>query len=354
MAKSLKKSSDSERHLPSEVLFMVLVLLPTKLLLQMRSVCKEWRDVISDCGFIKAHLDRANDIHNNSLKRYINNNADWMRSFFLEDPGTMHQLTVPMKDFLPRVEILASCNGLLLLGDDFNCYYLWNPSTRLLKPFNGPSVYRDELRNFALGYDATTKAYKVVRIVRFTGGRFLGYQKNVLHPRFNDDDSTTASVYNIKTAKWVELEHFPYVVCGNAQGVTVNGAPHWVMYREHSPNDQVIYPVIVCFDLVEDRFKEILKPDWLDDSSKFEYGVFEGKLCFVRYIAEQKLEVWMMQEYGESWFNVSSLVDLASFPLPGCCDQPLGYFGTMAFNEALYVESLVSPFGGDDNSDMIG
>nr|GEW41635.1 F-box associated domain, type 1 [Tanacetum cinerariifolium] len=151
------------------------------------------------------------------------------------------------------------------------------------------------------------------------------------------------------------IEHFPYVVCGNAQGATVNGAPHWVMYQDHSANDQIIYPVIVCFDLVQDRFKEILKPDWLDQFSEFEYGVFEGKLCFVRYTTGQKIKVWVMQDYGESWINVSSLVDLTRLRLPGWCDgRPLGYFGAMAFKEALYVESLVSPFGGDDNSDMIG
>ncbi|GJV44956.1 F-box associated domain containing protein [Tanacetum coccineum] len=154
MEKSLKKSSDSERYLPSDILFMVLVLLPTKLLLQMRSVCKLWRDIISDCSFIKAHLDRANDIHNNSLKikRYMDN-AVCTRSTGFEESWTRYELTIPMKQFSPSVEILASCNGLLLFGDDIECYYLWNPSTRLLKQFNGPSVYRDELRNFALGYD---------------------------------------------------------------------------------------------------------------------------------------------------------------------------------------------------------
>ncbi|GJS91313.1 F-box associated domain containing protein [Tanacetum coccineum] len=282
MEKSLKKSSDSERYLPSDILFMVLVLLPTKLLLQMRSVCKLWRDIISDCSFIKAHLDRANDIHNNSLKRYMDN-AVCMRSTGFEESWTRYELTIPMKQFSPSVEILASCNGLLLLGDDIECYYLWNPSTR----------------------------------------RLHGSKKYVMWRRCDDSvyDSTTASIYNIKTEKWEMIEHFPYVVCGNAQGVTVNGAPHWVMYRDHSANDQVIYPVIVCFDLVEDRFKEILKPDWLDQFSEFEYGVFEEKL----------------------------------FRLPGWCGgRPLGYSGAMAFNEALYVESLVSPFGGDDNSDMIG
>lgn len=350
----MKKSSDSERYIPYEIVFMVLAMLPTKLLLQLRSVCKAWRDIISDVGFIKEHLDKANDIHNNSLKRYMDD-AVWMRSICLEDPGTTHQLTVPMKQFSPYVEILASYNGLLLLGDCIKCYYLWNPSTRLLKQFNGPSAYSDELRNFALGYDATTKAYKVVRIVRVTGGRFRSSQKNVMCRRVSDSvyDLTTASVYSIKTEKWDKIEHFPYVICGNAQGVTVNGAPHWVMYRDHSANDIVIDPVIVCFDLAEDRFKEILKPHWFDDFCEFEYGVFEGKLCFLRYIPKRKTEVWIMQEYGESWVNITSLVKC--FRLPGWSrDQKLGYFGAMTFNEALYVESLVSPFGGDDNSDMVG
>ncbi|PWA35862.1 F-box associated domain, type 1 [Artemisia annua] len=289
MAKSVKKSSDSERYIPYEIVFMVLAMLPTKLLLQL------------------------------SLKRYMDD-AVWMRSTGLEDPGRRYQLTVPMKEFSPHVEILASCNGLLLLG-----------------------------------YDATTKAYKVVKIVRFTGGRLRGSQNNVMYRRFSDSvyDSTTASVYNIKTEEWDRIEHFPYVICGNAQGVTVNGAPHWVMCRDHSANDIVVDPVIVCFDLAEHRFKEILKPHWFDDFCEFEYGVFEGKLYFVHYITKQNTEVWIMEEYGESWVNVKSLVNCVHFP-GWCRDQQLGYFGPMTFNEELYVESLVSPFGRDDNSDMIG
>ncbi|PWA59385.1 F-box associated domain, type 1 [Artemisia annua] len=351
MAKSVKKSSDSERYIPYEIVFMVLAMLPTKLLLQLRSVCKTWRDLISDVRIIKAHLDMANDIHNNSLKRYMDDDV-WMRSTGLEDPGRRYQLTVPMKEFSPHVEILASCNG-------------------------------DELRNFALGYDATTKAYKVpsVGADELSPNTTLGPGSSTYLCRYcftpvillehplsrcqtgflacfctNSEhvyDSTTASVYNIKTEEWDRIEHFPYVICGNAQGVTVNGAPHWVMYRDHSANDIVVDPVIVYFDLAEHRFKEILKPHWFDDFCEFEYGVFEGKLCFNHYITKQKTEVWIMEEYGESWVNVKSLVNCVRFP-GWCRDQQLGYFGAMTFNEALYVESLVSPFGGDDNSDMIG
>ncbi|KVH97554.1 F-box associated domain, type 1 [Cynara cardunculus var. scolymus] len=287
--------------------------LPTKSLLKMKRVCSQWRSIISDPRFIKAHLDAVNDERNNHLTRYLH----WpplMRSIGLEDEDQGYEYTFPVTKFSDNAEILGSCNGLILLGDDDRTYYLWNPSTRLLRKFDGPSLFRGEFRNFGFGYDSTTSAYKVVRIVRVTS------HKVGLRPPENKKycyDATSANVYNCKTNRWKKIEDFPYVIFENSQGVVVNGVPHWVMFRDHHGEDDAIDLVIVYFDLAEEKFKEIPNPNWLVHSSSFEFGVLDGRLCFIHQTKRQN-EVWVMQEYGQdSWTDISSEVDIDSVCITG-------------------------------------
>lgn len=336
---------------------MILIWLPTKSLLRMKAVCSIWRDMISDPHFIKSHLDRANDIHNLCLKRYINYGPT-MKSFGLEDRITRYEHTIPVTKFSESVEIFGSCNGLLLLGDDDHTYYLWNPSTRLLRSFSGLSIQRKQLRNFALGYDSKTSAYKFIRIMRVNSEMYdlSTSNKTGYRPRSHNDkhyDVTKAHMYNFKTGCWKMIEDLSYLIFEDAQGVTVNGAPHWVVFRDHHGEDDVIDLVIVYFDLTEEKFIEIPKPSWLEHSSIYEFGVFEGKLCFIHHTKPRE-EIWVMQKHGEeSWINVSSVVGMTRVCLPGWSSSKNvnNLLDFNAFGGAQYVESLVSPYGGGD---MIG
>nr|XP_043625836.1 F-box/kelch-repeat protein At3g06240-like [Erigeron canadensis] len=354
MGKSLKGSPHFDTNILFDLIFMTLVWWPVKCLLQMKSVCSIWRAKISDPLFIKAHLEKTNDLRR---LRYIFHDPmkAMMRSIGLKDRDSRYEHTIPITDFSNHVEILGSLNGLLLLGDGECTYHLWNPSTRLLRKFSGPYIFRGQLRNFALGYDATTCAYKVVRIVRVTS---IEYRKLKLPYRpcpYQNTyyDATRAHMYNCKTNCWKKIQDFPYVIFKDAQGITMNGYPHWVMLRDRQGRDDVVDFVIVYFDLVEEKFMEIPKPNWLIASSKFKFGVFKGQLCFIRY-ANPQSEIWVMPKHGESWIDFSSVTNIDSvLRHPGWDFRRVDDAADInkAFVGAHYVESLVSPYGG---SDMVG
>ncbi|XP_071739503.1 F-box/kelch-repeat protein At3g06240-like [Rutidosis leptorrhynchoides] len=336
MVKSLKQCYSNVGQLPRDVVLKILESSSLKSMLKAKCVCKLWRDVVSDPLFIKAHLHKS---YNLGRIRYINS-APMMQSI----------------EFSKYVQILGSCNGLILLGDGERSYFLWNPSTRLLTSFTGLYLFRGEYRHFALGYDPKTYAYKVVRIIRVSNVQSC----NRFRPPPYDSkyyDVTRAHVYNCKTNIWKKIEHFPYVIFEDAQGVTMNGYPHWIVFRDHFVGKNVIELVIIYFDLVEEKFKEMPKPCWLVESSSYSFGAFEGKLCFIHHIRvgrREIREIWVMKKHGGSWINVSSEIDIESVIMPGwssghpydtyksCNDSEKPFVG------AQYVESLVSPYGGTD------
>lgn len=359
MTKSLRESTICRMHILSSLLLWKLISYPPKLLLQLKSVCSLWRGIVSDRDFIKKQLDFANDVHNRHKRRYITTDEApriQFQSTTLEGEEPRNENTRPKKTFSPNVEILGSCNGLILLGDNISNFYLWNPSTRACSAFDGRFIFQGEYRNIALGYDSKTWAYKVVRIVRVASAnghlRKMGGFRPPLYDK-NFYDATTAIVYNCKTGSWNKIKDFPYVIFEDACGVTMDGFPHWVMFRNPG-QDKAIDLVIVYFDLSEETFKEICKPQWLVPSSKFEFGVFEEKLCFIHY-TEPSDEVWVMPKHGELWIKLSSEVDVAHVRLPGWSSGHIGdemkNYYRKAFTGAMYVESLVSPLGGKQ---MIG
>ncbi|CAL5416644.1 unnamed protein product [Camellia sinensis] len=115
-------------------------------------------------------------------------------------------------------------------------------------------------------------------------------------------------------------------------GVLVNGVLHWVMASK-----ELCSWLIVYFDLVEEKLKEVL---WLsfgdEDDKKIDFGsgairapcsqpFFEDKmidlvvlrecLCVYRCVDREKVEIWEMKEYGkkESWTKlivIPYLIDL--------------------------------------------
>ncbi|XP_071739499.1 F-box/kelch-repeat protein At3g06240-like [Rutidosis leptorrhynchoides] len=349
MEESLMKLSKFEGQLPHDLVFKILERLSFKSMLKAKSVCKQWRDVVSDPSFIEAHLSKSYSL---GRIRYIHG-APMMKSVGLDDQETRYEHTIPTTEFSRYVEILGSCNGLILLGDGDRSYFLWNPSTRLLRSFTGRFLFRGEFRHFALGYDSTTRAYKVVRIVRVHSHKVYdrfkapSYEKSVY-------DVTSAHVYSCKTNSWKKIEHFPYVIFEDAQGVTMNGYPHWIVFWDHfvEYKDKVIV-VIVYFDLVEEKFKELPKPSWLVESSSYSFGSFEGKLCFIHYTTVRQREIreiWVMEKHGESWINVSSKINIKRVILRGWSSgHPYAnYSREKPFIGAQYVESLVSPYAGND------
>ncbi|XP_058211837.1 F-box/kelch-repeat protein At3g06240-like [Rhododendron vialii] len=111
-------------------------------------------------------------------------------------------------------------------------------------------------------------------------------------------------VLTSKLSSWKSIGDFDYR-CGLYYGTSrsvLNGSPHWVA---HGITDiDGYYFRIVCFDVVDEKFKDVPTPMYEVGCNFFTVGVLDGCLCAIdRRGPESHFDVWVMKEYGvkESW-----------------------------------------------------
>ncbi|KAG5531261.1 hypothetical protein RHGRI_026016 [Rhododendron griersonianum] len=181
---------------------------------------------------------------------------------------------------------MCSCDGLILLSVDERCFsgtksgksfVLWNPSNRSHKRISCPYQLPFVSQN-GICYDSTDDDYKV----------FILSTKKY---------ESCVVIYSLRNDSWnmfIDSRYDTHVVGRQA---VVNRAVHWVMY-----SNELESGVIVYFDLVEEKFKEVPPPSsWKLKAMKLiELG---GHLCVYCDIGVKKIEVYAIKEYGkkESW-----------------------------------------------------
>lgn len=197
---------------------------------------------------------------------------------------------------LEWVQILGSCNGLLLVSH-YTDLYLWNSSTRQWTKsaltskwwlWDGVYVVKNELSTSSvLCYDFSSE-FKVLM---------------ACHGKVD--------VASFREKKWVTTTcHLTEEM--NSR-LVVNGKLHWLIHQDDFPTDRIIY-----FDPITDEFLELPappRPYSFRESVTFIYGlrVLEGCLCMVCRSCESGAEVehgfidvFVMTEYGvgESWARI--------------------------------------------------
>ena len=278
--------------LPYDIIFDTLTRLPVKSLVRFRSVSKQWLFTISyDPQFLQKHLFRANQ--NPKLTHYVKSHGSHSIYITLDEFIIRFPSSIGSKGSFNNTNyanILSnSCNGLVLVGTGEKDRFLCNPSTRSYKKNPGNFYhFRDFIKMYGLGYDPSVEAYKVIMIVRSVTHSFFS---RMLYPNQHRSthDSTIVRVYNSRTNSWTRIQEFPYEVFFDQQGLLVNGTPHWVVARAKTRECIIIY-----FDLVADKFKELETPSWLVlDCNCYLEVSSQGFLSLCR-----KSEVWVMKEYG--------------------------------------------------------
>ncbi|KAK7856848.1 putative f-box/kelch-repeat protein [Quercus suber] len=108
--------------LPEDVLMDIFSRLPVKTLLQFKSVCKSWYDIIKDPVFISKHVNRSN--HGNNGYLAVTRRDDTFGStcfislFSYETFREIYNITIPSKKEHSKApfRIVGSCNGVLCLN----------------------------------------------------------------------------------------------------------------------------------------------------------------------------------------------------------------------------------------------
>ncbi|GAU16389.1 hypothetical protein TSUD_117380 [Trifolium subterraneum] len=292
--------------LPLDLIEEIFSRLPVKLLLQLRCVCKRWNSLISDPKFVKKHLSHLtrrihfisclDQSYNNILTSYP------LDSLFTNEVTTsVTQFEYPPNNYEFFDCIVGSCNGILCLADYVNSFVLLcNPSLGKFKELPSLQVLIEVAISYGFGYDHVNDNYKVVALLNHTSR--IG--------------KTKVKVHALGTNFWKSLDEFPYSgVPVECPGKFVSGTINWLACKDEQ--------VIVSFDLENESFQEVPKPDYGNvDENLVNLGVLRDCLCV---ICDQ--DIWLMKEYRnkESWTKL--------FTVSNMCDPSNSY----ALHKAIYI-----------------
>ncbi|XLT06873.1 hypothetical protein HN51_045622 [Arachis hypogaea] len=300
--------SQDECDLPEGLIWEILLWLPGRLLLQLRTVCRSWNSLISSHEFVMHHHQRSTQprLVYCSLE---SEGIDFMQCsvsslLYNKQPTRIEPLQMKYKIFQ------GSCNGLLCLceGLPYKNLTLFNPCTRwvsLIVPFEYPHGDDPHPVFCGFGYDALRNKYKFVTCSRtsITAGGLGGRAK-------------VCSLDANPSWKTVDHPMFPYFTCCHS-GTFVSGSLNWIAHDHPSKNKEDDDPFkllewfILTFEMETESFGRLCLP-----RNNHTYPGFYGEvpslhvlknllsICFhPAYENTAAFTIWIMKEYGveKSW-----------------------------------------------------
>ena len=313
-------------HLPYDVVYDILTLLPVKSLIRFRCVFKSWNSLITHPIFITTHFN----LNLKKPKSFLSNNNAYLLYTQLpshlctvvcnsSDHRTLTEISrfqIPFSHF----HIVGFCNGLFLLRKYHNTLlYLWNPSIRKFKMLP-PHHLTDVFGRVALGLAYNSQNNNDFKILRLA----LVWEEEFTV-------AVEAEVYTLSTDSWrrvvipVESEHdigsINYIYRSSC--LFFNGALHFIVASW-------VYYFILSFDVNDERFREImLPPNYLDELGYSKHlVVIKGSLALIIFGKDDYYgitgvcKIWVMREYGvvESWTKTCVATDWVR-EFYGCIDN---------------------------------
>lgn len=304
--------------LPREIAGDILSRLPVTSLVNVKFVCRSWRKLLQDSSLLVFMLflrttkkDPCLILHSvHPIKHYV---AD-----FPSDDSTSNQLYVAefssdgdrievVKKIrvptLPEFYVTASCNGLLCLCHSLHStkLFIYNPFTMDVLALPDSAQYPNQQVVVGFGFSSMENDYKVVKIVYYS-------HRGSIRPSGGNLPQSSVEILSLRSLTWRILGEIPYQIFGKRPSqVLVNGRLNWAtwpIYRCSSAR------LIVSFDLSEEKFYEVPRPD-CGSLDKFNHNlvVLGGCLSASVYRKDGYFEIWVMKEYNvkESWINLYNI-----------------------------------------------
>ncbi|CAO2841283.1 unnamed protein product [Amaranthus hypochondriacus] len=380
----------SSKNLPLEITTQILSQLPVKSLLRFKCVSKSWKTIIESPEFFKLHSKRALKInyYNSSLiltiyrnititgsptivrslyRAYLSLNDTKLNICKVSLPPSFntslesitmyknYHINRPEKLVFGKIEVVGSCNGLVLIVSGINHIAVCNPALDQQKGsfkilpcinycyapyyYNAPDCHErsywlsNGIRNytairyfrfrvFGLGYDCISNCYKVVG---------LSAKRALIYTLLKDSRSwreINLPVLNNSFLQPGNTEKKLFTKAHN-HGIALNNHLHWHI-TEYDP---LIFGYskekILNFDLHTENWGELAVPDEINQGyylhgciSKpyiIELGMLNGCLCILisRGISYDYLELWVMKVYGvkNSWEKLCNVPNGSGIPL---------------------------------------
>uniref|UniRef100_J3NBM7 F-box domain-containing protein n=1 Tax=Oryza brachyantha TaxID=4533 RepID=J3NBM7_ORYBR len=277
------RSRSTLPYIPDDVMFNIVLRLPSRSLIRFKYVCKAWHAIISSQFFVHAHLEQSKLKPSSVLmapgfyKKHRNgqNFAFLMGLYKYQGNNIMQHLHDFPYDFPQVLDTWSHpvhCNGLLFVSDMKDKMLIYNPSTTevVSLPNGSPNLYKGRGHGFG---DNHNKRYKVTRVY---------YQRDYETLLL----TCKCEVLTLRTNAWRQMEDPPYPI---GSPVYVKGAIYWMVSRTslhpEPPNN-----TLVQFCLTEERFSLLSRPCNMKPSCLTQVG---DELYCGFFISEGlSLEIW--------------------------------------------------------------
>ncbi|KAJ6833878.1 F-box protein-like [Iris pallida] len=297
-------------------LILILARLPAKTLQKFRCVCKSWNSLIQqDHHFLSLCTNCTSTTKNKRQPPTLVTLFATFRTPYYRglescvlnySSSSSSDTTTPYKmdftRFLPEEDPLDftnpsyfltnSCNGLLGV---YSChsFFMVNPTIRKLKPLPTTCAAPAWLAQAALGLDASTGVYKVVRIFDRERDTFVsvGFGCEVCYLGGGGSDS------------WKPIDDPPVQPSYDSLPVIVDGA---IIWASETIEDREV--VALSFDLREEKFSVILHPEVSSRPTvqpKSHVFASEGRICVadeipspvpIPYMHIRHLNIWLLMK----------------------------------------------------------
>lgn len=294
-----KKWSTEVAHLPYDLVFKILLLLPAKVLYRFSFVCKTWYNLINSQAFIEAHLHlcETNLVFLNSrpISKRRPNAFSIETKLGLSDDSTRFSLFLPRRlqhdhyiHFLeffqdgkgkvsdPNIcglgKILATCNGLILATTEKNQGLLvMNPMTRKLIRFPLGTIVPSTDESYGFVFDQHKREYKVVHLFR-DSQRFIGCE-----------------VLSVRTRSWraVDGPSSELFRSFERKAVTATGALYWLPAKRECS-------YLVSLGMDDEKFVTRALPvnNSTPNDNLVEIG---GFLSYVAHVTKYRMQIWILK-----------------------------------------------------------
>ncbi|KAJ6729260.1 hypothetical protein OIU85_020210 [Salix viminalis] len=310
--------------LPREIARDILSRLPITSLVKFKCVCRAWRAMAVDPQVVNLYsscstqdTDPCVILHSDFP---IRNNLYFV-DFAADDDekDKVKRLQAPFSSRMPEFEVVGSCNGLLCLADSLynDSLYIYNPFTGGYKELPKSLQYPDQEVVFGFGFNPKTNEYKVIRIVYYRNGHgSYPRSRRVIYPL------SQVQILTLGCPVWRSLGKVSYRLVRRASETLVNGRLHWVSRPcRNKPARR-----LVSFDLTDEQFREVPKPDCGGlNRCDYHLAVLGGCLSVAVYCNYRRLEIWVMKEYNEkgSWVKEYKIGAYMPKGLKQNLDRPL-------------------------------
>ncbi|XVE72502.1 hypothetical protein DITRI_Ditri11bG0044400 [Diplodiscus trichospermus] len=304
LVKTDQAAANMMEQLPQEIILRIMSRLPVTSLVQSMLVCRAWRSLIQDPLLVSNHFSQMADRGPSFI--FQSNRPTSSYQLFFIDFSDIHSEGKVMFKELPNssmsMYLVDSCNGLLCMRDSRGIY-IYNPFTRFHLELPKLINYPAEVGHIAFGFHRTTEKYKVIQIAF---RRKLIRRGNLTDVAASTLVKSQVHVVTIGDPAWRNIGTLPYDLTRPTAKALVNGRLHWLS----KPNKYTTASLLVSFDLATEQFQEVPKPDCCGSDRCFHHlMVLGGCLSAGAYHDKEKLEIWVMKEYGtkESWIKIFTL-----------------------------------------------